>query len=183
VPEPHRAIADGADVDDRDRRRGRLGPPGRILADLVAVAAGWLLFAGSLAVGELVAAVTVGVAAALAGALLRRHVGHRHRGARRWARHLPRMLLQAVVDSWTVTVELVRTLRGAPPRSRLRALPFDVRGDGADDVGRRVLTTVGLTLQPNSVVLGFDADREVVLVHELVPTEGSPVPDDLAGRP
>jgi multisubunit Na+/H+ antiporter MnhE subunit len=167
-------------VDDRDRRRGRLGPPGRVVAELVLVTAGWLLFAGSLALAEVVTAVVVGGAAAAGGALLRHHVGHQHRGAARWARHLPRMLARAVLESWVVTVELVRTLRGHAPRSQLRALPFEVGADRADDVGRRVLTTIGLTMQPNSVVLGFDADRGVVFVHELVPTEGSPVPDDLA---
>jgi multisubunit Na+/H+ antiporter MnhE subunit len=170
-------------MDDRDRESGRLGPPGRVVADVVVVAALWLLFAASIAVADVLAALFVGALAGLAGALLRRHVGHQHRGARLWVRHLPRMLVGAVVDCWTLTVELARILRGRPPRSRLRAVPFVVGTDGADDVGRRVLTTVGLTLQPNSIVLGFVADRGVVLVHELVPTEGSPVPDDLAGRP
>jgi multisubunit Na+/H+ antiporter MnhE subunit len=170
-------------MDDRDQRRGRPGPAGRVVAEGVVVALGWLLFAGSLARAEVVTAVLVGAAAASGGALLRRQVGHQHRGARRWFRHLPRVVVRAVADSWVVTVELVRTLRGHPPRSQLRALPFEVGGDRAEDVGRRVLTTVGLTLQPNSVVLGFDAERGVVFVHELVPTEGSPVPEDLAGRP
>jgi hypothetical protein len=62
-------------------------------------------------------------------------------------------------------------------------VPFDVGGDAADDVGRRVLTTAGLTLQPNSIVLGYDEERQVVLIHELVPAPGSPVPPDLAGTP
>jgi multisubunit Na+/H+ antiporter MnhE subunit len=170
-------------VDDRDRSRGQLGPPGRFAADLLVVAALWVLFAGSVRVSDLLAALLVGVLAAVGGALLPRQAGHQHRGARLWVRHLPRMLVGAVVDCWTLTVELGRTLRGKPPRSRLRAVPFEVGTDAADDVGRRVLTTVGLTLQPNSIVLGFDADRGVVLVHELVPTEGSPVPEDLARRP
>jgi multisubunit Na+/H+ antiporter MnhE subunit len=170
-------------VDDRDDDRGRLGPPGRIAADLVAVAGLWLLFAGRVRPADLAAALLAGVLVAAGGAFLRRHVGHRHRGARRWVRHLPRMLLGAVADSWLLTRELVRTLRGGPSRSRLRALPFHVGDDRADDVGRRVLTTVGLTLQPNSIVLGFDAERGVVLLHELVPTDGSPVPDDLAAAP
>jgi multisubunit Na+/H+ antiporter MnhE subunit len=170
-------------VDVEDRRGGRLGPPGRIVADVVAVAGLWLVFSGSLTTGDVVAALLVGLAAGAASAALRRHVGHEHRGARRWVRHLPRMLVLAVRDCWTLTVELARTLRGRTPRSTLRAVPFEVGPGDADDVGRRVLTTVGLTLQPNSIVLGFDADREVVWIHELVPTDGSPVPDELARRP
>jgi multisubunit Na+/H+ antiporter MnhE subunit len=167
-----------------DRRRAdapAAGSAGRVAADLVVVSGLWLLFAGRLTAGEVVAALLAGVVAAVAGAALRRSLGHRHPGARRWARHLPRMLALAVRDCGVLTVELVRTLRGLPPRSALRAVPFEVGGDDPDDVGRRVLTTVGLTLQPNSIVLGFDRERGVVHVHELVPTAGSPVPPDLAG--
>jgi multisubunit Na+/H+ antiporter MnhE subunit len=163
------------------RRRGMLT---RSTVEAVAVASVWLVFAGTLATGEVVAAVLVGLITAASAAALRRRLDHDGRGGRVWVRQLPRICLGMVVDCAVVTVELTRTLLGRPGRSRLHAVPFEVGDDAPSDVARRVVTTVGLTLQPNSIVLGFDRARQVVLVHALTPRRSRPlVPPDLARRP
>ena len=43
-----------------------------------------------------------------------------------------------------------------------------------DAVTRRVLLVGANSLAPNTVVLDVDADREVMVVHQLVPNQGRP---------
>jgi len=57
------------------------------------------------------------------------------------------------------------------PHSSLLALKFPQTGRSA--TARRALATTYTTLTPNSIVLGFIHDRNLMLYHELVP---SPIP-------
>jgi multisubunit Na+/H+ antiporter MnhE subunit len=171
-------------VDEQDgvRRRRSRSPAARLVVEAAVVTLVWLVFAGSLAADEVVTAVLVGGGAAVAASVLRRATP-RSGGVGAWLRHVPRIALGMLVDAVLVTAELVRTLRGRGERGRLHAVPFDVGDDAAGDVGRRVVTTLGITLQPNTIVVGFDRARQVVLVHELVPRPGQPlVPTALARR-
>lgn len=157
--------------------------PLRALVVAVSTAAVWLLLAGTIRVVEVVVAGVVGAVAAWGGQRLRRYVGHQHRGGARWACHLPRMIVRSYVDCWTVTLALARRIAGRPIHGRFRVVPFRHGSDDGEDVGRRVLTVVGVTLQPNSYVVGFDRDRSTVLVHELVPSVDGPVPSELREAP
>jgi hypothetical protein len=50
------------------------------------------------------------------------------------------------------------------------AVPFRYgSSDDPEDAARRALLVAGLSVTPNSVVVGVDADRDEVLVHQLVP--------------
>jgi multisubunit Na+/H+ antiporter MnhE subunit len=157
--------------------RALLAP--RALADLAAAGGLWLLLAGSLHPQELAAALLVGLVVAVVGVLVRSEVDHR---PVRLVSHLPtlgRQYLGALRDSWTLTVALLRPRVGRPPTGRVRVVPFTFGEHTGDAVGRRVVATLGTSLQPNTYVLGFDRDRGVVLVHELVPEDGDPVPASL----
>lgn len=145
----------------------------------VTVALLWLLFAGELHIQEVVAASIAGVATGVAGYTLRRRTGHRQVGFSRWLRHLPGILLQALSDCWTLFVTLFRTMAGRHSRGAFRRVPFEVGADDPDDIGRRVLATIGTTLQPNSYVIGFNRERGEVLVHQLDPTPEFPIADDI----
>jgi multisubunit Na+/H+ antiporter MnhE subunit len=170
-------------VDDRDRGRGRRGTFGRVAADGLVVATGWLVLAGTLHPHDLVVASTLGIAAAGAGGALRRYVGHRPAGLRTWVGPLPAALLGTLTDTWTVTRALVRRLRGAPPSSGFVALPFEVGDAGAGDATRRAAATLLTTLQPNSYVVGFDRARGRAIVHQLEPTDDPPIAASLRARP
>jgi multisubunit Na+/H+ antiporter MnhE subunit len=152
----------------------------RALGDLAAAAALWLLLAGSLHHQELVAALLVGVVVAIVGVVVRAVVDHRPVRLAPHVSTLGRQYLGAVHDSWTLTRALLRRPVGRVPAGRVRSVPFEFGEHTADAVGRRVLATLGTSLQPNTYVLGFDRDRGVVLVHELVAEAGDPVPASLA---
>ncbi len=156
-------------MDDPDPRGSRPRQLRRVITDLTIGAGLWLALAGTLHPQELVAALLCGCVAAAMGHRVRRHVGHQDRGALRWLRHLPGWYLNGLRDTVPLTRALVNRLRGRPSRSRLLRVPFEVGGLGPDDSSRRALVTVGLCLQPNTYVLGYDGDRDVALIHQLEP--------------
>jgi multisubunit Na+/H+ antiporter MnhE subunit len=55
----------------------------------------------------------------------------------------------------------------APRRGRFRAVSFDASGEGAADAGRRALAEALGSLAPNTIVVGIDTDRKLLLVHQL----------------
>jgi hypothetical protein len=83
--------------------------------------------------------------------------------ARGW-RVLASIPLQIVWVSWEALAQLVapRATRGT-----LRAVPFEAGGDDAGDVGRRALAEGLGSLAPNTIVIGIDSDRDLLLVHQL----------------
>jgi multisubunit Na+/H+ antiporter MnhE subunit len=66
--------------------------------------------------------------------------------------------------SWQALAQLVtrRETRGT-----LRAVPFRAGGDGSSDVGRRALAEGLGSLAPNTIVIGIDEERDLLLVHQL----------------
>jgi hypothetical protein len=66
--------------------------------------------------------------------------------------------------SWQALAQLVapREARGS-----LRAVPFRAGGDGSGDVGRRALAEGLGSLAPNTIVIGIDGERDLLLVHQL----------------
>lgn len=77
---------------------------------------------------------------------------------------------QITVVSWEAVVQLF-----APRRSRgvFRAVPFAGVGDGPRDAGRRALTEALGSLTPNTIVIGIDPERNLLLVHQLRPGGGA----------
>jgi hypothetical protein len=71
--------------------------------------------------------------------------------------------------SWQALAQLVapREARGS-----LRAVPFRAGGDGSGDAGRRALAEGLGSLAPNTIVIGIDGERDLLLVHQLHRTGG-----------
>lgn len=153
----------------------------RVAADVVVVTGLWLLLAGSVHLQELAAALLVGLVAGGIGLVVRAEVGHRPAAVRRHAVAMGRMYLGALIDCWTLARVLLRHPVGRVPAGQLRWVPFEAGDERRGDVGRRVLATVGTSLQPNTYVVGFDHERDLVLVHELV-EDGRPAIDEALGR-
>jgi len=150
-----------------------------ILLVTLAVASLWLLFAAAFNVQEIIAAVAAGLLAAAAGHTLRVRTGHRQSGFWRWFRYIPSIVLKGLADCWTLTVILCRMLAGRHRRGKFRRISFKYGSDDPDDVGRRILATIGTTLQPNSYVVGFNREKGEVLIHELDPGPEAPIPDEI----
>lgn len=57
-------------------------------------------------------------------------------------------------------------------RGTFRAVSF-AGGEQPEDVGRRALSEALGSLAPNTIVIGVDTDRQLLLVHQLRRTGGS----------
>jgi len=145
----------------------------------IAVTFSWLLFAGEYNLQEGVVAVIAGFATATGGYALRSQTGHHQSGLKRWLRNLPGIIGKALKDCWRLTVVLYQTLSGKPSRGTFKRIPFEYGTNNPDDTGRRILVTIGTTLQPNSYVAGFNREKKEVLVHQLDPTPDTPIKEDL----
>jgi len=148
----------------------------------VAMAAAWLLFAAEFSLPEIIAAIIAGIAAGLGGYALRKQARHKQSGLRLWLRHFPGIIARALADCWKLTVMLAKILAGKSTQSSFRRIPFNYGPGNPDDIGRRVLATIGTTLQPNSYVAGYNETLNEVLVHELVPTPGLPIAEEITGE-
>ena len=94
-------------------------------------------------------------------------------------RRLVRPLVRLAVDTWILTVALVRRLSGRDQRGSFRAVRYSPEEPRRSAAGR-ALTEIWGSLTPNRYVVGADEDEGILIVHELVRTD-QPI-DPLAGR-
>jgi multisubunit Na+/H+ antiporter MnhE subunit len=73
-------------------------------------------------------------------------------------------------ETFLVFAALAKTLvpGGEPPTGGFREIPVRYGDDTPAGATRRVLLTGAKSLAPNAFVVDFDAERDVMLVHELV---------------
>jgi hypothetical protein len=146
--------------------RGGGGAAGALRAWLgwwVALTVLWLALADSRRLEEVVAGVLVGALGATVAVVVRaqREVVLRPR---------PRWVLQAMRPGLRWPRDLVALSRALVrrPGGRIVEEPFEATGEDPRSAARRALAVVGGTLAPNSIVIAIDADRGVVVRHELV---------------
>lgn len=130
----------------------------------------WVAVDDSLESDELIAGAGAAALAALAAELVSHQAVLRYRIRAAW---LPRALSlpgQVAHDTWTVFAALARTILGKtpPPRGAFRERPVRYGDDTPLGVTRRVLLTGARSLAPNEFVLGIDAERDVMITHQLV---------------
>jgi len=133
----------------------------------VASAALWLVLAATLARPDVIAAVFAGLIVASVAALRERLGLVKYRFRVRWLTNLPRLAMQVLRDLVVLGRALLhpRRVTGA-----FRALPLRV-GDRPHEIGRQALLGLSASLGPNTFVVDFDRERQLVLVHQLVVNE------------
>jgi hypothetical protein len=114
----------------------------------------------------LVLAAIVGAFGATAAVIVRARREVLMRPRARWILAALRNLLRWPADLVALTGALVRR-----PRGRIVEEQFSATGEDPESVARRVLAIAGGSLAPNSIVVGIDADRGVLVRHELVERE------------
>jgi multisubunit Na+/H+ antiporter MnhE subunit len=128
----------------------------------------WLLFVDTLKVAELWAGVASAAIAATGAMLIARLEGFRFRVPLRWLRLLLRIPGDIVVDFWLLTVVVWRKLRGGGRNlGHMTSVPFP-SGDSELERSRRAFAVEVVALAPNTYAIGFDRDRSLLLIHQLV---------------
>ena len=138
----------------------------------------WLAFVDTFAVAEVVLGLVAAAVAATAAEVVRSQDLLRSRFQLRWMRDLHRLPWQVLRDCWLLAAALWRHCTGRPVRGVFRVVPFPSDADDARAAGRRALVTALLSASPNTLVVGVEGG-EGMLVHQLVPEPGSPVPPSM----
>lgn len=93
-----------------------------------------------------------------------------------------RLPWNALQDAGAITWALGKDLLHlAPAGSYLRAIPFREQSGGRGRL-RHVLAVAYTSATPNSIVIGIDAEQELLLVHQIVPSEIPEVTRRLGAR-
>jgi multisubunit Na+/H+ antiporter MnhE subunit len=149
------------------------------IAWYVALVVLWLAFVDTFATEEMVLGLVAAAMAATAAELVRSQDLVRFGMRASWLRDLGQLPWQVVRDSWVLAVALWRHCTGHPVRGVFRVVPFPTEADDAYSAGRRALVTALVSATPNTVVVGVEGGEGEMLVHQLVPEPGSPVPPSM----
>jgi multisubunit Na+/H+ antiporter MnhE subunit len=160
--------------------------PGAVRAWLVwwvLLAALWLALVDTVAVPELVTGAVAAAIAATGAVLVRsqRLLLLRPRAA--WLRHAGRPLLRVGLDLGPLLRALWRRgIRRRDEHGVLVELPYAAVAQEPRAAAHRVFTETLGSLAPNTIVVGIDRERRMLLVHQLVPTDdpaadANPLPD------
>lgn len=174
---------------DRAETGNSLTAPG-LLDQVVFWTVSWVLLTGlyillvvdsvdisELVMGTVAAAISATVATAVRA---QRLVVFRPR--LRWALGLWRLPLQAGLDTGVLVAVLWRrlVLRRSVGGS-FRAVPFRAGGEDPEAAARRAVAKGAASFAPNTYVLDIDRERELILVHQLVPKPDRPKDIDPLG--
>jgi multisubunit Na+/H+ antiporter MnhE subunit len=137
----------------------------------------WMLLVGEWNHQEWIAAASAATIAATTGEVARRRAAVHARVPLQWiarAWSVPHMIVvDFAIVMWALAVSAVRrdVVRGA-----FRAHDFPAGGDDAVSQGIRTWVAVAATYSPNAYVVELDPERQLALVHDLVPHRPSESP-------
>lgn len=157
---------------------------------VLAWSAGWV-FAAALYlllidITDLPELIVGAVAAAIAATGLelareQRLMGETVRG--RWLVRLYRPFLKVPGDVWRLSgAALAQLVAPHAVRGEFRTLRFPADGDEKVEEGRRALAQSFGSFAPNTIIIGVDAERELILGHQLTRTEAASAIDPLGLR-
>jgi hypothetical protein len=163
----------------QSRRRAVQSPAQRVIfwsAWWLACFVLWLLLVFKTEPLEFVAGAFAAALAATAAELVRSQGYAPFAGELRWLLSIARLPREVLVDCFTLTRALLRHLSG---RQRLdgafRVIHFEgCSGDDPRSEARRAVAKWLGGVGPNTYVIGFDEKRDIVLVHQLVPSGKPP---------
>jgi multisubunit Na+/H+ antiporter MnhE subunit len=145
---------------------GRRGEVRAWLAWWAILTALYVVLVDSRRLEEVVAAAIVGALGATASVLVRRE---REIVLRPRLRDVVAEL--RTVLAWPRDLALLATALVRRPSGRVVEAPFEATGDDPHDAAHRALAVAGRTLAPNTIVIGIDEDRRVLIAHRLVDDE------------
>jgi len=86
-----------------------------------------------------------------------------------WARYAIAIPMRVAFDTWALTVALARQLGGRRVRGRFVEVRTPPTRTAPERRAMQALATIAVGMGANHVVVGFDDEQGVALLHELVP--------------
>jgi multisubunit Na+/H+ antiporter MnhE subunit len=137
----------------------------------VGLAAVYLLLVDLVSLPELITGAVVAAIAATGSELVRLERRGRARPPARGLARAWKPIARAPADFALVTVAIARQLfERRAARGRIRTMPFRHGGEEPGATGRRALAEGLGSFAPNTVVIGVDDVRDVIIVHQLMPS-------------
>lgn len=132
----------------------------------------WMLLVSTVAPTEVAAGVIAASVGTAASEVVRRQRLTTVRPRLKWLLRAWRLPWLVLSDFGVVSIALWRHVAGSKRlRGAFRAVPFPARGEDPVSAARRAAATAAGSLAPNAYVVGFAQDEDLMLVHELVPTQ------------
>src|SRR5436189_283227 len=117
----------------------------------------WLALTSTLKASEAIVGMGASAIAATAAEIVRINLPRKIRVRVRWLRHAWRLPYHIVSDTITVFSRLGRSVvTQAQPRGSFEWLEMRHDGEKALDGGRHLIATMGISVSPNTYVVGFD---------------------------
>jgi hypothetical protein len=140
---------------------------GLTLAGFTLAGAFYLLLVDTTSLPELYVLVAVALIATVALEAARAHGFSEARFSLRWLRRSWRAVVRVPLDTGLLCREaLAQLTQRKRTRGQFRVVPFKA-GTSQSDRGRYALTEIVGSLAPNTIVIGVDADSDLLLVHQL----------------
>jgi multisubunit Na+/H+ antiporter MnhE subunit len=137
----------------------------------------WMLLVGEWNHQEWIAAASAATVAATLGEIARSRAQVQARVPLRWIAKAASVPLMIVVDFGIVVWALVASAaRREVVRGVFRSHEFPAGGADATSQGIRAWATVAATFSPNAYVVELEPERQLALVHDLVPYRRSEEP-------
>jgi multisubunit Na+/H+ antiporter MnhE subunit len=137
----------------------------------IVLAATYLLLVDTVSTPELITGAVVATIAAIGSELVRLERRLHTRIPLRGLALAWKPVARAPTDLVLVLLAIVRQVfERKRARGRIRAMPFRHGGDAPDAAGRRALAESLGSFAPNTIVIGVDDERNLIIVHQLVPT-------------
>lgn len=137
----------------------------------------WLLLVGEWNRTEWIAAACAATVAATFGEIARTRAGVQARVPLVWVAKAWNVPLMVFVDFGIVVWALVRSVaRREVVRGTFRSHEFPAGGDDPASQGVRAWAAVTATFSPNAYVVEIEQERQLVLLHDLVPFRESEKP-------
>ncbi len=130
----------------------------------------WWVLTSTIKAQEAVVGLAVAAIAASVMTVVRGRARPLVRVRLRWLAPAWRWPALAVRDTASLVGVLWRQLvRGREARGSFREIPMALPGDESEAAGKELAVTLAISSTPNTIVVGFDRDREVLVVHQAVP--------------
>ncbi len=128
-----------------------------------------MLFVSQTAPNEAVAGVFAAAFGAVGDALLKAEGYAKFRPKLKW---LPLIFTEAwytLDGTWAILLALMKHIAGRNSEAQFKVIRMPAQGDDPETWARRTLLITYMTISPNVIVVGIDAGKNEVLVHQISP--------------